>query len=537
MSHIDWIILGFYIAGVVLMGILIGRRQKDHEDYFLGSRRMKPWQVGLSIVANQVSAISLIGAPAFVAMRDGGGLTWLQYEFAVPLAMIAIMIILVPVFFRQQGITIYEYLERRFGTLTRSLLSLVFLVSRGLGAGVVLLATSIVTSVCLEISLTPTVLLIGGIALIYTSIGGIKADIYSDIVQLAILWTGAIVSLVIIVQLLGSDALVFISTDRERLRVFNFAATGIGDNQSFSFWPMLIGGFFLYMSYYGCDQSQAQRLLTTATRDDARKALFWNGLLRFPLVVTYCGLGLFLIPFLRDHPDFASKVQSTQADFLVPYFLVDYVPTGMLGLIVAGIFAASMSSIDSVLNSLSAVTWSDIVEKFVPRVTGLRDRSKIFWARLITVGWGIVATGFALLLAGGTDTVIELINKIGSAFYGPVFAVFILGIFVRRATQSGAVIGLIAGTCTNIYLWLFCGSQVSWLWWNLIGFCVTFLIGSAMALVSRSRLSVSDHTSESMAAIPKQAEGRHRYLVLGIAFLLMVILCLALERFLFAIIG
>jgi SSS family solute:Na+ symporter len=229
------------------MGFMIGRGQKNQEDYYLGGRRIKAWQVGLSVMANQVSAISLIGVPAFIAVRAGGGLIWLQYEFAIPLAMMVIMLALVPVYHRTRGITIYEYLETRFGSSTRMLLSLVFLLSRSLGAGVVLLATSIVTSVCLGIPLAPTILLIGFISLLYTSIGGIKADIYSDIVQLIILWSGALVSIIVILRLLGGNAFSFMASDAIRLRVFNMKWTGFGDGQSFAFWPMLVGGsFFIF---------------------------------------------------------------------------------------------------------------------------------------------------------------------------------------------------------------------------------------------------------------------------------------------------
>ena len=150
------------------------------------------------------------------------------------------------------------------------------------------------------------------------------------------------------------------------MQILDFKSTGLGDGNTFGFWPMLIGGFFLYLSYYGCDQSQAQRLLTTKTPQQAQRAMFFNGLLRFPLVLTYCLFGLLLIPFLHSHTEFAASLNSDSSDFLVPYFLVKYFPKGLLGLVVAGIFAASMSSIDSALNSLSAATWRDFIERYIP---------------------------------------------------------------------------------------------------------------------------------------------------------------------------
>jgi len=192
-------------------------------------------------MATQVSAISLIGAPAFVALRSGGGLKWLQYEFAVPLAMIAILWVMIPLYHRIKIITIYQYLEERFGPRLRLLVSLVFIFARGLGSGVALLATGIVTAVCLNLNLPETIILIGLVSLIYTTFGGIKADIYSDIIQLFILWGTAILSIAIVTNFLGWEGMVFTSTDSARLRVFDWQHTGLGDGQTFSFWAMLFG--------------------------------------------------------------------------------------------------------------------------------------------------------------------------------------------------------------------------------------------------------------------------------------------------------
>ncbi|MCK5077805.1 MAG: sodium transporter, partial [Calditrichia bacterium] len=318
MNYIDWTVLFTYIAFIILMSWYIGRKQKTREDYYLGGRKMPPWQVGLSIMATQVSAISLIGAPAFIALKINGGLVWLQYEFAIPVAMMAIMFILVPVFHKIKAITIYEYLEKRFGGKTRTIISLVFLISRGLGAGVALLATGIVTAVCLSWPLAETILLIGLVSIIYTTFGGIVADIYSDILQLVILWGGSVLTIILLWNLQDGQALSFFQNELPRLKVFDLSATGLGDGNTFGFWPMLIGGFFLYLSYYGCDQSQAQRLLTTDDKAGAQKALLLNGLLRFPLVLTYCLIGVLLIPFLHSNVGFASQLQGAEPDFLVP---------------------------------------------------------------------------------------------------------------------------------------------------------------------------------------------------------------------------
>ncbi len=524
MTSLDWTILIVYIILIIGMSWAIGRRQKSQEDYYLGGRAMPAWQIALSIVATQVSAISLIGAPAFIALRAGGGLVWLQYEFAVPLAMMLIMLILIPMYHLTRAITIYEYLEKRFGTATRISISAVFLLSRGLGSGVMLLATGIVTSVLLKWPLWETILLIGIISIIYTTFGGIKADIYSDIIQLFILWGGAFLTIALLWSLLDGQALSFLSADNPRLEVFNFQATGLGDGQTFAFWPMLIGGLFLYISYYGTDQSQAQRLLTTRTPRQAQKSAFINGLLRFPLVLTYSAVGVLLIPFLHLHPEFAAKMSGQRSDFLVPYFLIEYMPAGLLGILIAGFFAASMSSLDSAINSLSAATYRDFLVKLFPCLDAIPNRRQIRLSRWLTIFWGIIATAFALRMIGGSETVLELVNKIGSAFYGPILAIFWLGMLTRSGRQTGALWGLSLGVGVNIFLWQFFGEKVSWLWWNVIGFAVGFAAGILISQLPIGKLNkdVSEYIMQP-GDFKNLLGDRIYYYALAIGFIVMLL--------------
>lgn len=520
------------------MSMAIGRSQRSQEDYYLGGRRIRPWQVALSVMATQVSAISLIGAPAFIALRSGGGLVWLQYEFAIPLAMILIMLVLIPVYHHTHGITIYEYLENRFGRATRATLSLVFLISRGLGAGVMLLAASIVTSVCLGIPLTQTVVLIGVVSLLYTTIGGIKADIHSDIIQLFILWSGALICIIIILNLLGDNAFVIASADSARLKILDFGSTGLGDGKTFAFWPMLIGGFFLYLSYYGCDQSETQRLLTTKTPEEARQALFINGLLRFLLVLTYCTFGFFLLSFLNHNQGFAARFQDSPPDFLVPYFLVEFFPKGLLGLVVAGIFAASMSSIDSALNSLSAATWRDFLVQYFPSLKKLSGRQMVRISRGLTVFWGVLATVFALGMIGGPETVLVLVNKIGSTFYGPILATFWLGILTRKTSQVGAISGLSIGVIVNVVLWKFFSSEVSWLWWNVTGFMVTSIIGYTVSFIFPQKQTADIlKNCFTIGELLRRGGTKKKYIILGIAFVLIILLCWVIQSWLMSLVN
>jgi len=492
MQPADWIIVGIYVVLVVGMSGWLSRRQKSQADYYLAGRKLGAWPIALSIVATQCSANSLIGAPAFIAIKPGGGLGWLQYELAVPLATIAVLL-LVPVFFRRHITTIYEVVEDRFGVGARSALSGIFLFSRALGTAVTLYATALVVSACLDWPLWLTLLFVGAISILYTTLGGIEADIYSDILQLVVLYAGTVVCIVVVIKLLGGFPTDFSMVEASRLEVVDFKGTGLGDGKAYSFWPMLIGGFFLYISYYGCDQSQAQRLLSAKDQRTAQKALLLNGVLRFPLVCTYCLFGLLLAVWLTREPMFPAQVlafaekagQKGDFNYLVPLFILTYVPTGIRGVIIAAIIAATMSSLDSAINSLSAATQRDFLDRFVPGIRTRLFRSEVLRARLITVFWGVLCTGFAFAFASGGEvgaegrkTVLELVNMVGSAVYGPILAVFVMTLLARRAPGSLIVLALFAGVGQNMFLWQVT-PQISWFWWNVAGCLLTLAIALA----------------------------------------------------------
>ncbi len=474
MTIYDWIVIFIYLSVVVGISYIIGKKQKNQEDYYIAGKTLKYWQVGSSLVANQVSAISLVGVPAFIAIKRGGGLKWLQYEFAVPLAMIVIILVLIPVYRKKLKISIYEYLEQRFGSFSRSLLSFVFLISRSLASGVALLATSYVTSVALNLDIKITIILTAFVSLLYTSVGGIKADIYSDIIQLIILWISSIISIYVLLNLLSWDFSGVHTLSVDRLKVFYFTKTGLGDGENFGFFPMLFGGLFLYISYYGCDQSQAQRLLSTKNDMETKKALVFNSFLRFPLVLTYSAVGVLFLLFLKKDSSFAFKLSNLSPDYAMPLFFKTYLPAGVLGIVVSGIFAASMSSLDSAINSLSAATWEDFLIKLFPSLERIKDGKKVFYSRFITILWGVFTSMFALMIVNSSETVVEIVNKIGSAFYGPIAAFFFIGIFTK-AKEFETLMGFAFAIMVNIFLWIR-HPEVSWLWWNLTGFFIPFLI-------------------------------------------------------------
>lgn len=500
LSVVDYAIVLGYLGAVVGMSALLARRQRTGTDYFLAGRAMGGVPLGASILANQASAISLVGAPAFVALREGGGLRWLQYELAVPLAMLLLIAFLLPALRSVPGSSIYAYAERRFGRGTRQALAGAFLLSRGLALGVILYASSLVVSAATGLGTTSALLAVGLLSVAYTSLGGIVADIWSDVLQLALLWIGTLVSAVFL--LLRPGVIAAIPADRVQAIVPELGAQA----GSFTLGPMLLGGLFLYLAYYGCDQSQAQRLLTARDDAAARRALLLAGLLRFPMVLTYCGFGLLLAGLLHSDPLFAANLAGRPPDSLVPIFITTYLPAGLRGLLVAGILAAAMSSIDSALNSLAAVTLEDVFG----REAGAQG---VWTGRAVSLLWGLFAVGSGLAFANSGTGILELVNLIGSAFFGPLLGVFTLGISVPRTPGAGvtgrhAVTGLAVGLACNLALAL--GAPwLSWLWWNPAGWLATVAAGSILA--------------RRLPRLPKPAANRREALLLLGAFAFMLV--------------
>ncbi|MDD5676393.1 MAG: sodium/solute symporter [Kiritimatiellae bacterium] len=487
MNTLDWSIVAVYMLGMVGLSIRLGRTQRTGSDYFLGGNRIGHWAISISILATQCSTNSLLGAPAFVIAV--GGLLWLQYELAVPLAMIGVMMFLLPFFRSLHVVSVYEYIGRRFGPGSRMLLSLLFQFLRAFSTGVTVYGISLVIQQLVGLPFWASVLLIGVVAMIYEFLGGIRADIYSDVIQMIVLYAGIVVCLIYAVHLTGGWNEILATFPREKMRTLDFRSLGFAGANPFAFWPMLLGGFFLYLSYYGCDQTQVQRGLSTRDVDGTNMALFLNGLLRFPLTLTYCLIGVAIGAYMIKHPDFIQlltdpSTNTVNYNLAVPAFCLHALPHGVIGLMMVALFAAAMSSLDSTINSLSALTIRDVVERF--RSAGpLSEYEMIGWGRLITIGWGILCMTFSFFVGDISPSIIETINKIGSLVNGPILATFLLATLTRRANDPGVIIGIIAGFIANLMTWLMVPG-VSWLWWNVNGCLITFSVGYGASFLFRS---------------------------------------------------
>lgn len=497
MNALDYSIMLGYLAGLLLIGF-VWRKQTSRADFFLAGRTLDWKPLSLSIMATQLSAISFISAPAFVGLREGGGLIWLSYEIALPLAMLVLLWLVLPSLHKSGVVSVYDYLEQRFDKNTRFLLSLVFQVSRSFATAIMIYAVSIILQSTIGLAFWQSILLIGGITLVYSLQGGMKAVVIGDALQMLLIVLGAITCLFYGLYHIGGWQQFLSLVDSDRLQAINFSAHGF-DGQGFGFLPMVFGGIVLYASYYGCDQSEAQRSLSAKNQTDLKKMIMAASLLRFPITLIYCAAGLVIGTLAMNTPELLAKIPDQNPDWMMPVFIVNYLPNGIIGLLLVAIMAAAMSSLSSAINSLSAVSVEDIC-----RVVNKTPSSEqyVLYARLAGVFWGITTLILSFYAGNIAPTVIEAINKIGSIFYGPVLAVFLLAIWTSRVSAKQANIGLIFGVLVNLYFWL-SGSEIFWFWWNLIGFASCLLMAGLLS--SLANTVRNKQTSASNVQLTRQA--------------------------------
>lgn len=488
MSQLDWLVVAAYMGGLLVFAALQARRQRSLEDYYLGSRQVRWWQSGMSTMATQLGAISFVSAPAFVAAKEGGGLKWLCYEFGVPIGILIAMMWIVPELHRGRYISIYQLLEDRFDRGTRSLVSVFFQLGRGLATAVSVLAGGIILSTATPLTTSGAILLIGAVTVLYDVLGGLKVVVLSDVLQLAVIVIG--------IGICGGTALYLVGwneawavLDPQRLQIVDWEGWGTSSGGEYGFWPMLLGGIFLYASYYGCDQSQVQRELSVHSQGDVRRSLMLNAFGRFPLVLLYCVMGVligavFTVPGLVESA--AAKLGTSSSammealgadpDRMVPTFILAFLPAGVVGLVLVAILSALMSSLDSAINSLSAVTMQDFYRVYVrPKAS---ERHYLVVSKLLALFWGafciLAALGFAAATESARATTIVLINAVGSLLYGPILAAFFIAVATKTVTAFEVKIGVLIGILTDVLLWRL--TEISWLWWNAAGFFVAVLV-------------------------------------------------------------
>lgn len=502
MNWLDYAIIVTYILFFLGLGFFF-KDNKDSKDYFLGGKSLGWFPLSLSTMATQLSAISFISAPAFVGLKLGGGMKWLTFEFAVPLAMIFIMIIIIPPLFRSGVVSIYEFVEQRFAPSTRLILSIVFQISRALGTGVMVYTIAIILQAILDIDFVYTILIISIITIIYSWQGGMRAVVWGDAIQMIILFAGLLICLYYGWNLLEAHGGLVEGFDPARLQVIDFNL-GLGKSQEYGFIPMLLGGFFLYASYYGCDQTQAQRLLSAKNEKTIRSLLLANGLFRFPVVLIYCIMGLVIGGLISIAPDFLQDIATTtqkhfpeayaqngiKADLMLPVFIIKYLPHGLIGILMVGILSAAMSSLSSTVNSLSAVSVEDFFNRGKQK---LSTKKYMSLSKAAVVFWGLICIGSAFLFGGSKSAVIEIINAIGSVFYGPVLITFLLAFFSKKVNHIGMNAGIIVAVCINLIFsqtiqelfHIDLGLHIFWIWLNFTGVVIALVVAYTVSAFTK----------------------------------------------------
>ena len=553
MHPIDWLIVVVYITWIVWDGLRRTKASTEIEGYFLANRSLPWWAVGLSVMATQLSAITLVGT---TGQGYADGLRFVQFYYGLPLAMIILSVTLVPFFHRARVFTAYEYLERRFDVRVRSLTSFLFLASRSMSLGVVISAPSVILSIILGWPLWGTVAAIGGPTILYTMFGGVQAVTWADVKQMVLIVFSVVA--VVIALLLGLPADVSVqealhlagSTGRLDAVDFSFSFT-----ETYTFWSGLIGGLFLMLGYFGCDQSQVQRHLTARSIDEARSSLMMSAYWKIPLqaLILLTGILVFVfyvfneppILFNRVHDErvrssprageylgieatfrgnFEARRQSahgvaeahrtgepavieeaearfrdaqatlkgtrdraarlvmdvtgdaryTDVNYVFPTFITTVLPVGLTGLMIAAIFAAVMSSVSSELNSLSTATIIDFYRRHVR--TEATGAHYLAMSKLVTGLWGLFACYIATQ-AVNLGALIEVVNRVGSFFYGSLLGVFVLAVGTR-AGANGALAGLVTGMITVALVGF--TTNVAYLWQNVIGTLVVVIVGVAV---------------------------------------------------------
>jgi solute carrier family 5 (sodium-dependent multivitamin transporter), member 6 len=477
MNWLDYSIIIIYILLMLSMGYFM-RDQSSGKSYFIGDKNFGWFTLLLSTMATQLSAISFISAPAFVGMKMGGGMKWLTFEFGVPLAMIFLSLVITPFLYKAGIVSAYEFLERRFGRSTRLLISTAFLLSRSFSTGVAVYTVALLLESVFNIHFWQTIGIICVVTMLYSLKGGLKVVVYTDVIQMFIKYFGIVVCLGFALYNMGGWSVFLEHLDKERTQVVNFDSWGF-NGDTYGFFPMLFGGFVLYASYYGCDQTQVQRSLAASSLAEVRKMYMLNGIVRFFVTFTYCITGLVIGTFALVTPSFKALIPTTQPDKMLPMFILHYLPNGIIGLVIVAIFAAAMSSLSTNVNALAAVSMED----FVTKRFKFSEKQYSLYSQVC-----VAVCVFTAAIAGDiAETVIEAINKIGSVFYGPILATFTLAILTKNIKANNMNLGLITGVLLNVYLWKF-QPQIFWFWWNLFGCIMTLGVAYLSSLFNAKKV-------------------------------------------------
>jgi SSS family solute:Na+ symporter len=560
MSGIDWIVLFTTLLIIVVYGIYKSRGTENIEGYLLGNHAFPWYSVTLSVMATQASAITFLSAPG---LAFSSGMAFVQFYFGLPLAMIVLCITFVPIFHKLKVYTAYEFLENRFDLKTRALTAFLFLIQRGLSTGITIYAPSIILSTILNIDTTITTLFIGGLVISYTVYGGTKAVSYTQMLQMAVIFSGILIAGILVVKMLpesvGFGKALQIAGKMGRTNAIDFSFDW---NNQYTVWSGLIGGFFLQLSYFGTDQSQVGRYLTGSSVGQSRLGLLMNGLLKIPMQFLILLIGVLVFTFYQYHQppiffnsyelgkleksqynkeleqiktDYSNAFTEKQAEinrleqamdaedeaaintqrtilenadkktkairqqavdlmkkndpdaetndnnYVFLSFVTKYLPQGLIGLLIAIIFLASMGSTSSALNSLASTTVIDIYKRLVnPNASDEKYLSVSRWATII---WGIFCILMALY-ASKMGNLIEAVNILGSLFYGTILGIFIVAFYFKKIGGAATFTAAIITEIIVFGCWMM--DLMAFLWLNVVGCVLVMLIAMFLQMIQKN---------------------------------------------------
>ncbi len=473
---LDSCIVALYLIGCSFAGVLISRSQRTSVDYFLGGKSLSWWSVGFSIVASETSTLTFISVPG-LAYRTN--MHFLQLAFGYFIGRLIVSAFFIPAYYRGELETAYDFLGRRFGRQTRTVTSTVFVVTRVLASGVRLFATAIPIHLITGYNYPVSILIVGIFTLAYTLLGGLRAVVVMDVIQLVLYLTGACFAMAIMLHALpGGWSDVFRTaaasgTDKFEIVNHSWGGSILGFlSAPYTLVGGVLGGTFLTMASHGTDQLLVQRLLGCRTRWDSQRALMLDALLIVVQFAFFLILGNCLYAFY--HGQSVAALGLASSDEIFPKFIVEQLPSGIAGLVVAGVLASAMGSLSSSISSLASSTYLDLFRS-TSRGKEITRSQELRWSRLFTFIWGFVLIGGALLFTDTKSAVVEIGLKIASFTYGGLLGTFFLGLFFRRATQRGAIWGFAAGLAVMTYIIIW--TPVDYTWHTFIGSVATVAVG------------------------------------------------------------
>ncbi len=560
MSTADWIVLFLTLLVIVIYGVYKSRGIKNIDGYLLGNRSLPWYHVGLSVMATQASAITFLSAPG---LAYSSGMSFVQFYFGLPLAMIVLCITFVPIFHKLKVFTAYEFLEKRFDVKTRGLTAILFLIQRGISTGITIFAPALIISTILHIDLTWTTLAIGSFVVIYTTYGGTKAVSHTQLLQMSIIFGSLLVAGILVIHLLpesiGLSKALHIAGKSGKTNALDFT---FDLNNNYTLWTGLIGGFFLQLSYFGTDQSQVGRYLTGASIKESRMGLIMNGLLKIPMQFAILLIGVLVFAYYQFHqppiffnqveikklkeskyaPDYQlleqkhselfktresvvqqlntaldhgdekriadyrsslgqlnAKMQvvkegtldlikknnptaeTNDNNYVFLSFVTSVFPKGLIGLLIAVIFLASMGSTASAINSLASTTTIDIYKRFINPNSS--EKQDLLWSRLFTLIWGTF-TVIVALYANRLGNLLEAVNILGSLFYGTILGIFIVAFYMKKIQGKAVFLAAILSEIIVIAVWAM--NKIPFLWLNLIGCLAVMLIAYIVQLGTKT---------------------------------------------------